>query len=1445
MINVLKAITSLLFIAFPAFLLCVINVRKTHRVRQVFLPIIFGIFSIVGAVILSFHVDDFNSYMEQNLPENEFVPYCYILVFNFFILIAMVILKAIVCPVNSLIIKDKKKVLDFAATGFYEYSEDYSEWFLMTKWVNFRGFLRAVVIGTTIATAAFLALAWILGQYFGVFTYLSIALTIICEFYNFVNGQTKEEFEHSFLGMEADSRRISSYFKVREIFEKLLPEPLLCAHTGMEYMGNKSSIDLLKALSKSNDEADKLTARFFSVNDRYKTADPDCVTSTVKMMHRKNVVFFDPFYRDLSLYITLPLVNALLKGQKCVIITGRQSNTEDIIRWISDLIKDYSHMKTLWRTAELNANEPECEIGVLSFPQLYNNKVISANKHFFNDTDFVMLVEPSVILNTGQVALNIIANEFQSDGNQPVYCVCDRRVDGLIDTLSHLLKTELTEVTAAPLPRCVYSGIAWDADGDFQRRVLFDKQSRYLGNGVELAAIAVKNQIPRVTWFSETKAPVRDIKWLAGQYYPAICKYMNQPIQQEVLYEKIGFVSNLWSTEREDERFIIAEDEFCNIFETMRVYLSQGKRQSFVNVLSQNYLLRDYMRCNKQMFISNPDVIPSIVPDYAKTERNTLIKLILTMTFRPVTDAEVIDEFQLVGLESDDSLDILIRMLKKYTYADNSILTVHTVRSRADENTTISTLRYTIDPDVFETYFSDSLKNAYFIIEDEKTEREYIDAKLFSHITQKVLPGQFITYDGKYYLVRRISPQSGVILRRASDLYDGRKYYRQLRSYELSFPEAENIVSRKTVMDIEISTLSADIKVETSGYLELSDDHNLRTARLVDLSDDPFLENYSRRYHNKTVLRVKYPESDDRTRFTLCMLFSEIFKSIFPDGWQYIAVVSGRPDDIEGFLNYMVYPVNGDYDSDYIYFIEDSDIDLGLLESIERNLNKLTEIIADFLEWHIEKLHEPEAKDPAPVSVKIEIEQKKKKQGLFSRMANRIRMLFGGKVDEKPTDFSTPVAPSPVPENTEPESKPEATVPEPADTVPDADTEIISKENTSDISEPAENTEGTDFTLDEPTAEASQSEQPESPEPISDDAVQTWSPTEGSESDSESGGDPEILDIDGTDIFDTAGLSETDRYLEDQFRILGLTGASKTRYQLNCFLKFGFEEIDSRLHIEELIQYLRVRGWCNNYLTKARHFDLSVDTDLDLEAVNHCDFCGLPLTGVSYEQMNDGRIRCNDCSASAITTVEDFRELFCQILDMMEAFFNIKFKIPIKVLMLDAREVAKRSGVLFTPSTGMAPRSLGFAQKKRNNYSIVVENGSPRLAAIDTVVHELTHIWQFINWNSDQISQVFGLKNDACTAKASDIVYEGMAMWASVQYLYLMGETYYAACQEALAESRNDIYGMGFRLYREQYPLIKDTSLIKYSPYYSFPPLEPANVIKAVRNSCTDPECQC
>ena len=55
----------------------------------------------------------------------------------------------------------------------------------------------------------------------------------------------------------------------------------------------------------------------------------------------------------------------------------------------------------------------------------------------------------------------------------------------------------------------------------------------------------------------------------------------------------------------------------------------------------------------------------------------------------------------------------------------------------------------------------------------------------------------------------------------------------------------------------------------------------------------------------------------------------------------------------------------------------------------------------------------------------------------------------------------------------------------------------------------------------------------------------------------------------------------------------------------------------------------------------------------------------------------------------------------------------------------DAEEIAKRSSAVFKPGTKQTSRVTGFAQKKNGMYQIVIENGSPRLAAIETMVSEL------------------------------------------------------------------------------------------------------------------------
>lgn len=1431
MIILSKILFSVASVLLLTLLQNVLNARKQLRSRQLLMVPIAMVFS---AGMIYWWCSRYPEIIAMCM-QKEYTVDAHIVMGNLVLMAAFAVFKIIVCPVLTSLWR-RPVLLELSALDFYQYDEEYNEWFLKNQWTNFRRYLFGLIMVSGAISGVIAALSWCLGQnsVWWVAGYPCAAMVILNEFYSYINGQTKEEFEHSVMGDEASSRRISNYYKIREILEQLLPEPLLTVSSGCDFSHRESANALIREMKESEDFTDQTVAEYFLAGNRYKTADVDCVYGTRNMMHRKNVVFLNPFYRDAAMYITLPMVTALLGGKKVLIICGRKTEAENTRDWVRQILSDYCHIESLWKVEFLTGREVDYDVGIITFSQVYDKQVLNTSREQLRETDFVLITEPSLMLATGQVGLSILAQEINSVA-PAVYCICDRNTDGLVDTMSHVLRSEITEVVAMPVPRCTYTAMGWDSDGDFHGQQLMERQSKNLVNGIEIAATAVKNQVPKAYWISGSKLPMKDIKWLSGQNYSTLCRYMNIPVQQKSIYEKIEFVSDLWSVPKMKEHFCVVEDEFCNFFSMMRTFLSRGSEQSFVNVLSENYLLRDYMRCNQQMFMSNPNAVPSFVADYAKTERNTLMKLLLIMSLRPVTEEELGAELRLAGIETGEPFTTLLSLLHRYSFADDSIFTVKPMQKQIDGKTLAPVYCYSIAPEVFDEQFADTLKSAYFILEEEKGEVSYIDARLFNHVAQLVLPGQFVTYGGKYYMVKYVSSQSGVVLRRASNMFDGRKYYRQIRKYQFAETEPQIVSSRK-VMDIEFSELRMNFSVETSGYLEMKANQDLRTARLVDFSQDPTVTSYTRNYKNKSVLRIRLPKSDYKTRFTLCLMLSEIFRSMYPDSWQYLAPVMAQPDDIDGMLNYVVYSAAGIPEDECIYIVEDSVLDMGLLSSVEKNYMKFMEILADFLDWHFAKMREPASKDPVPEKIEVVRREEKKKRTLVVRMLERIRKLFGGKREEEVEVKDVPDAPEAVQEPVQEvpaEEKPEdAAVSAEAETEEDMPGGIESIAPAEVLPEAAQ--EETDDTSENVLAEAAEEAQKLEEELHPEDEFEPKVEE-----------DPDIAAIDGTDIFDSDGLPEHNDYLEACFQELGISELTRSRYQEECYLKYGFDEIDSRIQVDELFRYLRVHGWSNNALTRARKRDTLVRTTLDAKAVNHCDFCGVPLSGVSYEKLNDGRVRCNDCTSSAITTAEEFQELFHLCLSMMENFYDIRFRVPMRVKMTDAKTVARGFGRVFVPTTGVTPRVLGYAQRKNGSYSILIENGSPRLASIDTIVHEMTHIWQYTNWNDHEINSIYGMPEKPCTGRANDIVYEGMAMWASIQYLYLIGETYFAAQQEADAESRADAYGLGFRLYRERYPFVKDSGMVKYSPFDYFPPLEQEEVRAAAKLLCPQQDCKC
>ena len=1438
-----------------SFLIYIVNLKRKNRKKQISLPIFSGIYGLASTIALMVYKSRIIDYInEAGLALGEklkhpgyiysidFLENTDIVLCNLLILVSYFIVKLL--ALLAIKIFSAKNETNSSENTVYYYDENENVWLLKNDWVNFRSLIKWLAFGMTIVFVLFLSLTVYFGNQsvFWLYIFFVIPLLIILEAANYFNGYTKDEFYHSIYGKDAFSQRINNFHKLREIYEKMFPNELLVATTSNEYPQKESGNAIIDNLKKSDDSNERIIGEFYDNNDK-NHYDVDSLTASINLTGGKNVVFFNPFYKDSSDYIALPLINTLLSAHKCLVISGRNSLAEDINCWLNEILKDYTKMGSLWRIKTLSHRKNnDCEVGIINSASLYDLNVLKVNKEFFSDVNFIIFIEPSLIINTAQISLSIISKMINENGNQANFCVFDKQTDGIVDTLSHIMKQEIVNVVAPPIPDGSYTAMGWNSDGDYLRQNLFDKQTKYLGNGIELAAIAVKNQISKVTWYSENKAPVRDIKWIAGQYYPVLCKYMNLPLQQKSLYDKVFFESNLWNAKREKDCFIIAEDEFNNFFITLRAFLTRGINQSFINVFSENYLLRDYMRCNTRMFLSNPNSIPSLVPDYAKTERNLIIKLILMMSISEIEEKEIAQQLKMANIKSDNVLVTLYSLMEKYTAVDAQIIKIRVVDGEIGEIDSFT--YYSVLKEDFEEYFADSLKTAYYIVENEKEEEEYLDSKLYGHIIQSLLPDQFVTYDGKYYKVKYISSNSGVILRRASDLYDENQYYRQIRNYSIT--SINSVISEKTVVDIEFSVLQCNFEVNTYGYLQLKSNNDLRSAKLIKFNLETQTENFKREYVNKNILKIKLPEADDRTRFTLSILLSEIFKTVYPTSWQYLAILTAVPDDVDGMLNYMLYSSDLEVEDEYIYIVEDSYIDLGLLNSIEKNIFKFFEVIADFLEWHEEKMREHEKEDPVPRGINsFDEEKEEKKQSLFAKMAKRIRDLFVREKEEKLKD-----------DLKDPEEKSEDESSSTDEAEEEKSEEVTEKdysldENDEDSKDEFEGIDDkpvdSDYSLDSDELETEVDENSaENQADYSVEKSEQFTDEDFIPTDS----DAEISSVDGTDIFDNDGTPD-DYLLEIQFKELGIIPIKKTKYQSECYLKFGFDEIDARLKIDEVKSYLRVHGWSNNSLTKARNRDILNKQFIDFDVENHCDFCGLPLSGVSYDRLGDGRIRCVDCSANTISTVEEVKELFHQVLDMMDTIYGVNYKVPISLETTDAKTVAKKAGMLFKPSTDFAQRVLGFAKYDKGKYSLVLENGSPKLAAIDTMVHELTHIWQYINWKESQVSSIYQMPNKQCPDKkscdriASLILYEGMAVWASVQYLYQIGEMTYAAQQEAYSEYRQDVYGIGFRLYKEKYPFVKDGSVVKYTPFLEFPTIEPEDVINEIKKRCTNKDFNC
>ena len=153
------------------------------------------------------------------------------------------------------------------------------------------------------------------------------------------------------------------------------------------------------------------------------------------------------------------------------------------------------------------------------------------------------------------------------------------------------------------------------------------------------------------------------MRWIAKQYYYDLLHYAQLPTEQEMMDRYFRVSPNLWDARVEKNQYMVVEDESFNMFEVKRDFATRIGEQGFINVITSDYLLRDYMAANEGIFNADPKAIPYIVADHARTERNVALRLCLRMSVEPVPDRELHRELMLLGADSEEPADTLWQML--------------------------------------------------------------------------------------------------------------------------------------------------------------------------------------------------------------------------------------------------------------------------------------------------------------------------------------------------------------------------------------------------------------------------------------------------------------------------------------------------------------------------------------------------------------------------------------------------------------------------------------------------------------------------------------------------------------------------------------------------------------------------------------------------------------
>lgn len=727
------------------------------------------------------------------------------------------------------------------------------------------------------------------------------------------------------------------------------------------------------------------------------------------LFNGRDTIISDANYEEISPFIFSYLEKSIVKGKKILVLaeTDLYTNSEN-----RELIKDWFEncFKKLYKksirkivTFDDWRNEANWDIligtqnEIIKYQQDFIKKIQEEQNELKDLVIFVInekLDEIAENVLTLSILSNILNTHFKIDKNQnegAQYIILSNGTANLKVSINKNLGINAEEHQISTINPEKFYGIIWKSDSkqEYYTEIMHGVPKVELGVSSTLSYLAWDHGFKNINFVEQANLP-----YSSYESNMEIAKdYLNErPIKKESLkdmYRNIVINNPITSlTKKISINILFVEDKLYNAPVLLKKFASLGSEETFVNIISENYLLRDYFIDNIDYFTTSPHY--GYTP---KIESNTYkvaayLKELLTNNQIRVSEDDI--KIELMSIESN------IRNIEEELV--KLFLTVYGIDILKRDYLSVETQRvYNVEKNNFEEMkfyrlSSDISQNTYFKwfenFEIIDSGRRIYGVVPYEHVYQNYLKDQVHCFNGKSYSVENIdlinkkinivpSKREKRVIYRHKDEIKIEKIHSKTNNFVTS--ENQNYI-------LEKKTQLSSYEIETVGYYEFLGGISLKNQDYKYNSLEALGEKFIRDYSNGQILSISLKTKSfkilnvDRVATTLSVLFNEIFRTVFPENYRYVKIFTVVPEmffDTESYLDnseegfvtpdYLAHILpakvsiskteyknifsNNSENEINLYFTEDSHKDIGLIRAISDNFEEILELIQDYLNW--------------------------------------------------------------------------------------------------------------------------------------------------------------------------------------------------------------------------------------------------------------------------------------------------------------------------------------------------------------------------------------------------------------------------------------------------------------------------------------------------------------